>query len=113
MGPSFFSKNGVRHRFYVSTALRGRKHNAGSVTRVSAPEIEELIAAALSEKLQAPREEMLDHFERIIVSAGRIRVTLESPQKKGPDRYPLDAKAEGNNASPACSIREKKRTKSS
>ena len=25
MGPSFSSKNGVRYRFYVSTALRGRK----------------------------------------------------------------------------------------
>ena len=37
MGPSFSSKNGVRYRFYVSTALRGRKHKAGSVTRVSAP----------------------------------------------------------------------------
>jgi DNA invertase Pin-like site-specific DNA recombinase len=29
MGPSFSSKNGVRYRFYVSRALRGRKHMAG------------------------------------------------------------------------------------
>ena len=40
MTPSFSTKNGVRYRFYVSTALRGRKHNAGSVTRISASEIE-------------------------------------------------------------------------
>jgi hypothetical protein len=40
MGPSFSGKNGVRYRFYVSTALRGRKHKAGSVTRVAASEIE-------------------------------------------------------------------------
>ncbi|MBK3664784.1 recombinase family protein [Bradyrhizobium diazoefficiens] len=39
MGPTFSSKNGVRYRFYTSTALRGRTHKAGSVTRVSAPEI--------------------------------------------------------------------------
>src|SRR6266480_4313404 len=39
MGPSFSSKKGVRYRFYVNTALRGRKE-AGSVRRVSASEIE-------------------------------------------------------------------------
>jgi hypothetical protein len=42
MGPTFSSKNGVRYRFYVSTALRGRKQKAGSVSRISAPEIENL-----------------------------------------------------------------------
>jgi site-specific DNA recombinase len=36
MGPSFSSKNGVRYRFYLSTALRGRKHTAGSVPRIFA-----------------------------------------------------------------------------
>jgi DNA invertase Pin-like site-specific DNA recombinase len=96
MGPSFSSKNGVRYRFYVSTALRGRKQDAGSVTRVSAPEIEELIEAALSEKLQAPREEMLDHVERIIVSSGRIRVTLGNVHKrKGPIDIPWTPKLKG------------------
>jgi site-specific DNA recombinase len=34
MGPSFSSKNGARYRFYISTVLRGRKHAAGSVTRI-------------------------------------------------------------------------------
>src|SRR5207244_397745 len=43
MGPSFSSKDGVRYRFYVSVALRGRKHKAGSVPRISAPEIEQLV----------------------------------------------------------------------
>jgi site-specific DNA recombinase len=96
MGPSFSSKNGVRYRFYVSTALRGRKQNAGSVTRVSAPEIEELTEAALSEKLQAPREEMLDHVERIIVSAGRIQVTLGNVHKrKSPIDIPWTPKLKG------------------
>ena len=53
MSPSFSSKNGVRYRFYVSTALRGRKHKAGSVTRISAPEIEGLVEAALRGKLRS------------------------------------------------------------
>ena len=52
MGPSFSSKNGVRYRFYVSTALRGRKHKAGSVTRISAPEIESLVEAEARNKLK-------------------------------------------------------------
>jgi site-specific DNA recombinase len=34
MSPSFSTKNGVRHRFYVSSALlRGRKTEIGSVGR--------------------------------------------------------------------------------
>jgi DNA invertase Pin-like site-specific DNA recombinase len=77
MGPSFSSKNGVRYRFYVSTALRGRKHEAGSVTRISAPEIEGLVESALNEELQLPRAKMLEPVETIIVSDGRIRMVLK------------------------------------
>src|SRR5262249_31346941 len=41
MSPSFSSKKGVRYRFYISSALlRGRKLEAGSISRVSAIEIE-------------------------------------------------------------------------
>ena len=46
MSPSFSSKNGVRYRFYVSSALlRGRKTEVGSIGRVSAIEIEEAVQA--------------------------------------------------------------------
>ena len=82
MGPSFSSKNGVRYRFYVSTALRGRTHKAGSVTRISAPEIEGLVEAALSERLQAPRDEMVEQVETITVSDGRICVGVKATQRK-------------------------------
>src|SRR6266436_4480815 len=48
MSPSFSSKNGVRYRFYVSSALlRGRKAEAGSVGRIPAAEIESAVIAAL------------------------------------------------------------------
>src|SRR3989440_10689363 len=48
MSPSFSSKNGVRYRFYVSSALlRGRKDAAGSVGRIAAAEIESGVVAAL------------------------------------------------------------------
>jgi site-specific DNA recombinase len=82
MGPSFSSKNGVRYRFYVSTALRGRMHKAGSVTRVSAPEIEGLVIAALIKKLGGPKEEMFDQVERITVSMGRVQLGLKPSKGK-------------------------------
>ena len=97
MSPSFSSKNGIRYRFYVSTALRGRKHKAGSITRISASEIEGLVETTLIEKTGAPKEEMLDHVERITVLADRIRLALKrgkgrqgaieipwTPRPKGP-----------------------------
>jgi hypothetical protein len=41
MSPSYSTKNGIRYRFYVSSALlRGRKDAAGSVARIAAAEIE-------------------------------------------------------------------------
>ena len=96
MGPTFSSKNGVRYRFYVSTALRGRKHKAGSITRISAPEIEAIVQTALREKLEAPREEMLEHIERISVRAGRIKITLKRDQgKRGSIEIPWIPKARG------------------
>jgi hypothetical protein len=77
MGPSFSSKNGVRYRFYVSTALRGRKDKAGSVTRIPAPEIEKLVEAALSERFQGSKEDVIERIDAITVSNGRIRVVLK------------------------------------
>jgi site-specific DNA recombinase len=84
MSPSFSSKNGVRYRFYVSTALRGRMHKAGSVTRISAPQIEGLVQTALSEQFQGSKEEMLEQVKMITVSDGIIRLTLT--QAKGKPR---------------------------
>jgi site-specific DNA recombinase len=96
MGPSFSSKNGVRYRFYVSTALRERRHEAGTVTRISAPEIEGLVESALSEKLLAPRDEMLEQVETITVSDGRIRLALkQSKGKRGSIEIPWTPKPKG------------------
>jgi hypothetical protein len=99
MGPTFSSKNGVRYRFYISTALRGRKHKAGSVTRISALEVDSLVEAAVRKKLpqdNASREKMLEYVERIIVSSGKIRITLRhSRGKRGPIEVPWTPKPTG------------------
>ncbi|MGY4471975.1 hypothetical protein ACVWWK_007684 [Bradyrhizobium sp. LB9.1b] len=82
MGPSFSSKNGVRYRFYVSRALRGRKHNAGSVTRISAPEIEALVKASIEERFGLPIEQAVNNVERIVVSANSIQVSLTAGRSR-------------------------------
>jgi DNA invertase Pin-like site-specific DNA recombinase len=48
MSPSCSTKNGVRYRFYVSSALlRGRKAEVGSVGRIAAQQIEHAVVQAL------------------------------------------------------------------
>jgi site-specific DNA recombinase len=48
MSPSHANKKGVRYRYYVSQALlQKRQARAGSVARVSAPDLEELVVAAV------------------------------------------------------------------
>ncbi len=50
MSPSFSTKRGARYPFYISTALHGRKSQAGSVPRVPAAEIEAAVMIALREQ---------------------------------------------------------------
>jgi Recombinase len=79
MSPSFTSKNGIRYRSYVSTALNGRKHKVGSVTRIPAPEIEAIIEDAVRCKLDGGSTETVwDRVKRAVVGANRILVTLGS-----------------------------------
>jgi site-specific DNA recombinase len=96
MGPTFSSKNGVRYRFYVSTALRGLKAKAGSVSRISAPEIEGLVKAALREKFKGSKEDTIEKVDTITVSTGRIRVALKQAKgKRRPIAIPWIPKPKG------------------
>jgi site-specific DNA recombinase len=86
MGPTFSSKKGVRYRFYVSTALRGRKHKAGSVTRVAAKEIEDIVADAVRKKfdmLDAEGQDISDRIERVVLSESLIRISLAPGELTG------------------------------
>jgi hypothetical protein len=90
MGPSFSSKNGIRYRFYVSTALRGRRHQAGSITRLSAPESEGVIEKALWDKFEDQadsREAAWDRVERVVFQAKSILLTINST---GTDNTPAE-----------------------
>ena len=85
MSPSFSTKRGVRYQFYVSNALlRGKKAQAGTVTRVSAAEIED--AALLAVRKRTPDEgsesltqrELVDrHIDRVVVRAKQLVFTFK------------------------------------
>jgi site-specific DNA recombinase len=81
MSPSFSSKNGVRYRFYVSSALlRGRKAEAGSVGRVPATEIESAVCTGLK-ALQKENESdntpgTIETLQRVVVARDRLLITI-------------------------------------
>ena len=64
MTPSHANKKGVRYRYYVShTLLQGRKAASGSVKRVSAPDVEAIVIAAVRERV--PLQDNLNESELI------------------------------------------------
>ena len=104
MSPSHANKKGVRYRYYVSQALlQSRKTEAGSIARVSAPDVEALVCRAVKEALRTDQEtdqigndirdhELIrQHVERVIVHADQIAVTLRSPA--GQDQSETEAEA--------------------
>ena len=81
MTPTHANKAGVRYRYYTSCVLaQGRREEAGSVARVSAPDIEKIILNALRSRQGAPNRsdhEVIDTFaERIVVRNGTIEIIL-------------------------------------
>jgi site-specific DNA recombinase len=83
MTPSFTLKNGVRYRFYVSSALlKGRKAEAGSVPRVSAPDIESAVFKGIRAKLNCDNLSSAQCIEqyvrRIVVHEGQLAATLKN-----------------------------------
>jgi site-specific DNA recombinase len=81
MGPSFSSKNGVRYRFYVSSALlRGRKTAAGSVRRVPAAEIESAVFAALQphQERGGSTANPVEILERVVITRDHLLITIAS-----------------------------------
>jgi site-specific DNA recombinase len=83
MSPSYSTKNGVRYRFYVSSALlRGRKAEAGSVGRISADEIENAVRATLGARFGKVSDgtnggsDLVEKVERVVISQGRLSISL-------------------------------------
>jgi DNA invertase Pin-like site-specific DNA recombinase len=84
MSPSFSSKNGVRYRFYISSALlRGRKTAVGSVPRVSAQLVEQVILSAIRDRqpdVNVDDAELVDrHLSRAQLGRPEINLSLRFP----------------------------------
>jgi len=84
MSPSFSTKRGIRYFFYVSSALmRGHKDKAGSIGRVSAPELEATVIKAARAYVRRPEPEIAGrafvqtHIARVMVSKGQVRIEFE------------------------------------
>jgi site-specific DNA recombinase len=95
MSPSHANKKGVRYRYYVSQALlQKRPSEAGAICRISAPEIEGLVAAAVRHQaskingtdtlnslpsIELPDQELIAlNVERIVLRAKHIDIALRA-----------------------------------
>jgi site-specific DNA recombinase len=87
MTPSHSNKHGARYRYYISHAiLQKRNDEAGSVSRINAPELEALVTEAIQTHRLYQREErstleserglICQHAEKIIVRAQFIDIHL-------------------------------------
>lgn len=95
MTPTHTNKRGARYRYYVSHALlQKRNDEAGSVSRMPAPELEALVVEALRERLhdenegdrRAPahdRDLIEAHVDRIVVEPEAIRIYLTDRNVRG------------------------------
>ena len=105
MSPSHANKKGARYRYYVSQALlQNRKAEAGSIARVSAPDVEALVARVVQEALGARQKTVqtdngssdrvliLRNVERVTIRVDQIVVAWCSPEA-GSDQAEGDGEA--------------------
>jgi DNA invertase Pin-like site-specific DNA recombinase len=107
MTPSHANKKGVRYRYYVSQALlQGRQQEAGSLARVSAPNIEAAVLGALRRGFDARTEEESDEdlirrcVKQIAIGKDRLVIDLieeafEKLDPNGPSRMELPFRSNG------------------
>lgn len=83
MTPSHARKRGVKYRYYISAVLvQGQQSQAGTVSRVSAPEIEALVAKALRQQVGqsgATKDDVAliqDYLDRVEVRPDRLIMKL-------------------------------------
>jgi len=77
MGPSYARKGGVKYRYYISLALTdGRPEAAGSISRISAPEVETLVCSSVRAHFKSPTESE----DRTIITTHVSRIEVHSQQ---------------------------------
>ncbi|WP_262269612.1 recombinase family protein [Microvirga yunnanensis] len=89
MTPTTSNKGGLRYRYYTSSVLQqGRKDKAGSIPRVSAPEIETMVLKALAREGSADVRTEADHVlsmvDRVVIWPDVIEIIRCCPENEGP-----------------------------
>ena len=95
MTPSHARKGGIKYRYYISSALlQGRPKQAGTISRITANEIEALVVKTVRSHLNEPTEIadsflIQNHVVRIEVQSDHLAIKLananggESKRKRG------------------------------
>ncbi|MFC7053369.1 recombinase family protein [Hansschlegelia quercus] len=80
MTPSVTNKKGIRYRYYVSCVVaQGRGADAGSVKRISAPQIEGAVIAALRSRSAGEDDDRIivaEHLSQAIISDDGVQLSL-------------------------------------
>jgi len=83
LSPSHAVKNGARYRYYVSQALlQNRDGNAGSIVRIPAREIEELVAARIAALLEDSGQ-LIDELEESLAPHDQERLMIAARNQAG------------------------------
>ena len=110
MSPSHSNKLGVRYRYYVSHALlQNRMQEAGSVARVPAPDVEQLVLDGVRTHLRSlelpidgvDRDLIERHVDRVIIGPQAVEVRLTpSDAKESPEPHRDELDASGPTSTP-------------
>jgi hypothetical protein len=90
MSPSHSRKEGMRHRYYVSSALvQGRAETAGSVARAPAAKVEAVVVEAVRKHIgydsPVDNAKILAHVRKVEVRGGEIAITLRAEDQDSDD----------------------------
>jgi DNA invertase Pin-like site-specific DNA recombinase len=106
MSPTHANKQGTRYRYYLTCALaQGRPEAAGSITRVSAIQVERPVLQALREHrsdcVAFPDHELIERYvERVVLHPTAIEIEL-CTDPSAEDRDQVDAAGADPSAAPA------------
>ena len=103
MTPTHTVKKGVRYRYYISTPLlHGQASIVGSVHRVPAVEVEDLVLKALREHTGLTEDNDRDlvrtYIGSVQINSAQVVVTLKEGQEDPPGQKTKDNKERGENA---------------
>jgi site-specific DNA recombinase len=94
MTPTYAVKKGIRYRYYISKPLvQGQPEIAGSVSRIPAADVEQLVVKTLRDRVQDAaslndRALVEQHLKKIEIFSNRLLLTIAAPKARRPSAAP-------------------------